>query len=421
MKTHRLLHTAFAVIVAAGFLSHPCTAANWPSWRGPTHDGVTEETDLPLKWSTTENVKWKIALPERGNSTPVVWGDKLFLTQAVGEKRLLLCYDKKTGKQLWEAGTTWSKPELTHATNPYCSASPATDGERIIVFFGSAGVYCYDMEGKELWKRTDLGEQKHIWGYGSSPVLAGDRVFLNFGPGETTTLFCFHKDTGKTLWEHDEPGGNSGEGSGKKWLGYWGDPLLQNAGGRRELFMTYPGRLCAFDPATGQELWTCEGLTPLIYTTPLFADGIVYAACSYGGAAMAVKAGGNGNVTTSHRIWHLPKVPQRIGSGVVYQGHYYILLDGGIAECRDLATGQVVYQERLKGPGPTGQNWSSVVRSGDKLYAVNQGGDAFVWAASPKFEVLATNSLGEKVIGSIAVSEGLLFIRGYQHLWCIGK
>jgi hypothetical protein len=134
-----------------------------------------------------------------------------------------------------------------------------------------------------------------------------------------------------------------------------------------------------------------------------------------------VKAGGNGDVTSSNRVWQLPKVPQRIGSGVIYEGHHYILTDGGIAECRDMKTGEIVYQERLKGPGPTGQNWSSVVRSGDKLYAVNQAGDAFVWKAAPKFELLATNSLGEKVIGSIAVSDGLLFIRGYQNLWCIGK
>ena len=120
-------------------------------------------------------------------------------------------------------------------------------------------------------------------------------------------------------------------------------------------------------------------------------------------------------------MWHLPKVPQRIGSGVVHEGHHYILTDGGIVECRDLKTGDLIFNERLKGPGPTGQNWSSLVRSGDKLYAANQGGDCFVFKAAPKFELLATNSLGEKIIGSIAVSDGLLFIRGYQNLWCIGK
>lgn len=419
MKTTRLPQLIAACLaLSAGFTF----AANWPAWRGPNNDGVTEETNLPLNWSTSSNVKWKQPLPDRGNSTPVVWGDKVFVNQAVTKdnRRELLCFDKKSGKPLWKAGITCTDNEPTHPTNPYCSASPATDGERVVVSYGSA-VYCYDMAGKEQWHRTDLGKQHHIWGNASSPVLAGDRIFFNFGPGDPTIMYCFDKKTGKTLWKHDEPGGNAGEGGGKAWLGAWSDPLLRKVGTRYELFMTYPGHVVGFDPMTGKELWTCEGLTPLSYNSPLYADGMVIAMCGYGGSALAVKAGGTGDVTTSNRVWHLPKVSQRIGSGVVYEGHHYILTDGGVAECRDLKTGDIVWSERCKGPGPTGQNWSSLVRSGDKLYAVNQGGDAFVFKAAPKFELLATNSIGEKVIGSIAVSDGLLFIRSHQNLWCIGN
>jgi outer membrane protein assembly factor BamB len=419
---------AFALLFAL-----PATAANWPMWRGANGDGTCEESNLPLNWSQTENVVWKVKLPDRGNSTPVVWGDQVFVTQAEpalprnasGEnnsKRMLLCFDRKTGEKLWEAGTTWTKPELTHQTNPYCAASPATDGERVIVFFASAGVYCYDMKGKELWKRTDLGRQHHIWGNGTSPVLAGDRVFLNFGPGEKTVLYCFDKKTGKTLWQHDEPGGASGEAGNKTWKGSWSDPLLRKVDSRYELLMSYPGRACAFDPLSGKELWTCAGLTQLVYNSPLYADGVMVAMSGYGGAALAVKTGGSGDVTDSHRVWHLPKVQQRIGSGVIYKGHHYILTDSGIVECRDLKTGELLYNERLKGPGPTGQNWSSLVLTADgHCYAVNQGGDGFVFKASPTFELLATNSLGEKVIGSIAVSNGQLFIRGHENLWCIGR
>jgi len=408
------------VLVASQFTR----AANWPMWRGESGDGTSGESGLPEKWSTTDNVAWKVQLPERGNSTPVVWGDKVFVTQAIENegRRLLLCFDRKSGAKQWEAGTTYKEPETTHPTNPYCSGSPATDGERVIVFFASSGVFCYDVNGKELWKRTDLGKQHHIWGNGTSPVIAGDRVFLNFGPGENTVLYCFDKKTGKTLWQHKEPGGASGEGTDKKWTGSWGDPLLRKVDTHYELFMAYPGHLCGFDPLNGTELWTCDGLTALVYNSPLFADGTVIAMSGYGGSGLAVKAGGTGNVTEKNRIWHLPKVAQRIGSGVVYQGHHYILTDGGIVECRDLKTGGLIYNERLKGPGPTAQNWSSLVLSADgKCYAVNQGGDAFVFKASPKFELLATNSLGEKVIASIAVSDGQLFIRGHQNLWCIGK
>jgi outer membrane protein assembly factor BamB len=395
------------------------SAANWPMWRGAHGDGTCEESGLSQTWSQTENIAWKVALPDRGNSTPVIWGDKLFLTQAIEKegKRLLLCFDKKTGKQLWDAGTIYKEQELTHATNPYCAASPATDGERVIAFFASAGVFCYDLNGQLLWKRTDLGKQHHIWGNGTSPVIAGDRVFLNFGPGPKTTLYCFDKKTGKTLWEYQEPGGDSGEAGNKNWLGSWADPLLRKVGDHEELFMSYPGRVCAFDPASGRQRWTCEGLNKLVYNSPLFADGMVIGFGGYNGMGVAVKAGGVGDVTATHRVWLLPKVSQRIGSGVVHDGYHYILSDGGIVECRSLKDGTPVFQERLKG-----QNWSSLVLSADGLcYAANQIGDCFVFKASPKFELLATNSLGEKIIGSIAVSDGHLFIRGYKNLWCIGR
>lgn len=410
------------IILISALCALRVSAANWPSWRGPTNDGVTTETNLPTEWSATKNVKWKTPLPDHSNSTPIVWGDKLFLTQAITKenRRTLLCFDKKTGKQLWQSGITCTDHEPTHQTNPYCSASPATDGERVIVSYGSA-VYAYDLAGKELWHRDDLGKQKHIWGNASSPVIAGDSVFFNFGPGDPTILYCFDKKTGKTLWQHAEPGGNSGESGGKNWLGSWSDPLPRKIGARGELIMPYPGRIVSLDPASGKELWTCDGLTALSYNSPLEADGVVIAMCGYGGSALAVKAGGSGNVTATNRLWHLEHVAQRIGSGVLFNGLHFILTDGGVAECRNLKNGNPVFSERLKGPGPGAQNWSSLVRSGDKLYAVNQGGDAFVFRAAPKFELLATNSIGERVIASIAVSDGLLFIRSYNNLWCIGN
>jgi outer membrane protein assembly factor BamB len=186
--------------------------------------------------------------------------------------------------------------------------------------------------------------------------------------------------------------------------------------------MSFSNRICAFDPVTGAEQWTCQGLNALVYTSPLFSEGIVVGMGGYNGMAAAVKAGGHGDVTQSHRLWQATKTRQRIGSGVIHQGHLYILTDPGIAECRSLETGALVWEERLAGPGPTGQNWSSLVLTADALcYAVNQGGDAFVFHANPQFQLVATNPMGEKVIGSIAVADGQLFIRSYQHLWCIGQ
>lgn len=398
-------------------------AADWPMWRGPMGDGTTSESNLPKRWSQKDHVLWQTPLPEPGNSTPIISKDRVFITQAIGKERLLQSYDRASGKLLWQKGVTSSAEELTHKTNPPCAASPATDGENVIVWFGSAGLHCYDFSGTLRWS-LDLGEQRHIWGYGTSPVIEGDHCYLNFGPGARQFLVCVDKATGSIVWQHDEPGGASGEGDGKKWLGSWSDPLPRTINGRPELLMTWPERVCAFDPDTGKELWTCKGLNALVYTSPLYdpEKGIIVGMGGYNGMAAAVKAGGTGDVTATHRLWQATKTRQRIGSGVIHEGHVYILTDPGIAECRSLETGAIVWEERLAGPGPTGQNWSSLVLTADDLcYAVNQGGDAFIFSASPAFKLIATNSLGEKIIGSIAVSEGHLFLRGHKNLWCIGK
>lgn len=410
------------VIGPFGSTSH-CAAADWPMWRGAMGDGVSPETELPTKWSKTSQVTWKTPLAGPGNSTPIVWQDRIFITQFVesDSQRLIQCFDRKTGQKIWEQGVKNAPTEITHKTNPLCSSSPATDGDNVIVWFGSAGLHCYDLDGKKRWS-LDLGEQRHIWGYGSSPVIHGDLCYLNFGPGERQFLVAVEKATGKIIWQHDEPGGHSGEGASKKWLGSWSDPIVRQVNGHEELFMTFSNRICAFEPLTGKPLWTCNGLNALVYTSPLFSNGLVVGMGGYNGMAAAVKAGGSGDVTESHRLWQATKTRQRIGSGVIHEGHIYILTDPGIAECRSLETGALVWEERLAGPGPTGQNWSSLVLSADHLcYAINQGGDAFVFRASPRFDLVATNSIGEKVIASIAASDGQLFIRSHQHLWCIGE
>ena len=200
-----------ATLVAASLLAPPsASAANWPAWRGANADGISPEKNLPVNWSKDENVRWRVPLPEPGNSTPVIWADKVFVTQPVGDRRTLMCFSRADGKLLWEVGVATKEKEPTHGTNPFCSASPATDGERVIVSFASDGLYCYDFSGKELWKRTDLGRQIHIWGNAASPVLHKDLCFLNFGPGETTYLLAVDKRTGKTIWKNDEPGGDAG-------------------------------------------------------------------------------------------------------------------------------------------------------------------------------------------------------------------
>ena len=413
-----------ATFLATAFyfsLPIPGFTANWPAWRGSDGMGNCSEKGLPTRWSATENVRWKVPLPERGNSTPVVWGDRVFVTQSVGNDRLLFCFDRKDGKRLWQAGAKSVEKELTHGTNPYCAGSPTTDGERVYAAFGSAGLWCFDFAGKELWHR-DLGTQRHIWGNAGSPLLHGDLCVLNFGPGERTFLLAVDKRTGKTVWQHDEPGGESGEKKGDAkpgWVGSWSTPVAIRTGAGEQLLMSFPKRVVAFEPLTGKAIWSSGGINPLVYTSSLFSDGIVVAMGGFGGMTVALKAGGTGDVTTANRLWQHPRTKQRIGSGVIHDGHIFILNDPGVAECFELKTGKLVWEERIKGPGAKADNWSSLVLADGLLYALNQSGDCPIFRASPKFELFGINSLGEPSMSSVAPSDGELFLRTYKSLWCI--
>ena len=203
------MNTSFAS-VATGLLTVlaalTANATNWPGWRGADGTGLSSEKNLPLKWSTNENVRWRVALPGPGNSSPIVWGNRVFVAQAVKDedRRTIMCLDRANGKLLWQSGVTYTEREQTQQNNPYCSATPVTDGERVVASFGSAGVYCYDFEGKELWHR-DLGKMSHIFGNASSPILHGDLCLLNFGPDEKARLIAMNKRTGEIVWEMEPP------------------------------------------------------------------------------------------------------------------------------------------------------------------------------------------------------------------------
>jgi len=400
---------------------------NWPAWRGPDGSGVSPEKNLPVRWSATENVRWKVALPDRGNSTPIVWGSRVFLTQAIEKEGIVICFDRASGKQLWQSGVPHNQKDETHKANPYCSASPVTDGERVIVWFGSAGVVCYDFDGKEVWRR-DLGNQRHEWGYAASPVLYENLCLLNFGPGERSFLIALDKKTGKTVWQIDVPPSQPKErtdgfaGKTDGYVGSWSTPIIVNANRRDELIVSFPEQVRGFEPHTGKELWFCNGLNPLIYTSPIYGDGVVVAMGGFLGTTVAVKPGGQGDVTATQRLWQTTRTRSRLGSGVVHAGHVYILNTEGIAECIELKNGKTIWEERLKGRAATSESWSSMVLAGDKIYIPNQSGETFVLRASPKFEVLGVNPLdGELTNASLAVSDGELFIRTHGSLWCIAE
>lgn len=409
----------------------PVAAGNWPNWRGLDKQGHCTETNVPLKWSAKENVRWHIDLPESGNSTPVVWGDRVFVTQAKdksawppkpgnggaasAETRLLLCLQRSDGKMLWEARVSYKELEATHPTNPFCAASPVTDGERVVVSFGSAGLYCYDMAGKEMW-RKDFGKMEHVWGNASSPILHEDLCILWVGPGKNQVLVALNKKTGEEVWRYEEPGGASGLGADKEWIGSWSTPIVISVEGHEELILGVPMKVRGFDPKTGKELWSCSGLSKLIYTSPICSkDGVIVAMSGYTGPALAVRAGGKGDVTKTHRLWVHEKCPQRIGSGVIVGEHVYILNDSGIAQCLEVKTGKEVWSQRLA------STWSSLAAVGDRLYVPTKSSETYVFKAAPEFMELARNRLqGEQMHASLAISDGDIFIRTFKGLWCIG-
>ena len=413
---------ALSVAVSLVFATN-LFADNWPMWRGPLGTGVAKEKQLPTRWDSQTNVKWKTPLPERGNSTPVIWEKRVFLTQARAAQRLVVCLNRADGSVLWEKGTDYAGPEKFHPTNTPCAASPATDGEIIVANFGSAGIFAFDFEGRKLWQ-VDLGTVTHQWGYAASPVLDGERCYIHFGPGTNHMVVALEKRSGKKLWQVDVPIEHPSERTdgfaGKQGeVGSWSTPILVQANQRSELVVSLPGRLAAFDPKSGAELWRCGGLNPLLYTSAMAGEGVVIGAGGYGGSTVAVRPGGVGDVT-EERLWHKLRDKQRIGSGVIAKGHLFILNTPGTAQCISLKTGDTVWEQRLSGTGSRSESWSSMILVNDLIYVNNQAGDVFILRAAPEFELIATNSISDGVMNaSVAASDGEIFLRTEKNLWCI--
>jgi outer membrane protein assembly factor BamB len=408
---------------------------NWPAWRGPTGQGVSSETNLPITWGPGEKVRWKVALPAAGNSTPIIWGDRVFITQAndvtqwppktpayfaggaskggyaVAEKRSVMCFNRTDGSLLWQRDVVYKEPEMTHPTNPFCSASPVTDGERVIASHGPAGLVCYNFDGKELW-RYDVGKIEHLWGTATSPILYGDLCIAWCGPGERQFFVALNKKTGEKVWETTEAGGDDGITS-KTFLGSWGTPLIARVGNKDQLLFAVPFKLKGYDPLTGKELWSCAGPGTYCYTSPLFVDGVMV----YGNNL--VKLGGNGDISKDrpkHRVGAM-----KISTAVIVGDFLYVYSNAGVPECHRWKTGEEVWKGQIeKRPGGTAA-WGSPVYADGRIYITDQEGTSTVFAAGPKYELLAINRLDEPCNASIAVSGGNLFIRTHKHLWCIGK
>ena len=413
----------------------------WPRWRGPNNDGIARG-DAPLTWSDTEHIKWKAEIPGHGNSSPVIWGDKIFLTTAVPtgvaapaseaapqpgrrggfgssgpqaeQKFMLLCLDRKSGKLLWERVARVATPH--QGSHPqygsFASNSPVTDGKHVIAFFGSRGVYCYDLDGNKIWEK-DFGVQLKMYngfGEGSWPALEGNTLLLLFDHEGDSFLVALDKSTGRELWRTPRPEGNTN----------WSGPVVIPYAGRKQVIVSASKKVHAYDFETGKPIWEVAGLGQNTIPAPVSDGSMVWVMSGYRNPnLLAIKLGREGDLTgTDAVVWQNQRGNSYTPSPVLADGKLYVLTDSGMLSCFDAKTGTPFYQQQRL-PKPYNFKSSPVAANG-KLYLASEEGDVIVVKMGEKYEVLATNTLENQMfIGTPAIIDGEIYLRGQNTLFCI--
>jgi outer membrane protein assembly factor BamB len=385
-------------------------AKYWPVWRGPSRQGLVTGA-YPDTWSAKENVLWKTLVPGRGNSSPIVWGDRIFLTTAHegGQRVSLIAFRRSDGTQLWEAFAPAGRAGWVHSKNGHASATPSTDGTLVYASFGSRGLAAFDFNGRLAWHK-DLGDVDNYHGAAGSPLLYRNQVVLyqDFGGGSFVASFDAH--TGKELWRTPR----------RASVG-WGTPVAVRAGARDEIIVSSQGAVTAYDPGTGRELWVCDGNSFEVIPTPVVGHGLVFAASGRVGPTLAIRPGGTGNVTRTHLAWTSPKGSPFVPSPIVYGDQLYMVNDmASIVTSFEAATGKVLWQGRLGVAQREGFSASPVAVDG-KVFFTNDQGETFVLKAGPTFELLRTNRIGEATLASPALVDGRWYIRTDRSLFAIGR
>lgn len=414
------------ILLLLTLLSRPAFshAADWLQFRGPNGSGAAPAMKLPLKWSKTENIVLTIPLPGAGTSSPLIMGERIYVTcytgynvpgQAKGNqadlKRHLLCIDGKTGKTIWNTAVNAKLPEQESIrdSHGYASNTPTADADAIYCFFGKSGVYAFSHDGKELWQ-ADVGDKLNGWGSASSPILHGDLVIVNASV-ESESLVALDRKTGKERWR------------AKGIRESWSTPVIaKNPSGQSELLVPIFGKILAFNPTTGEPLWNCAtNITWYMVPGIVVNDGVAYSLGGRSGVVgLAVKLGGNGDVTKSHRLWTIQK-GTNVSSPVIHQKHLYWMNDNNeTAYCAEAETGKLVYEERIS---RAGQIYASSLLVGDRIYYLSRDGRTSVVAAKPTYELLATNDLKDGSLfhaTPVAVNDQL-YIRSDKALYIIGQ
>ncbi len=416
---------------------------NWPQFRGANSSGVYAGKKLPSAWSGTQGIRWKTDIPGVAWSSPVVWGDRVFVTNAVSElpqespkKGLyfggdrpgpratryrweVICLSRENGKVLWRSVAREDNPTSSiHIKNSYASETPITDGERLYAYFGAAGLYCYDLDGKLLWEK-DLGTYKTRlgWGTASSPALDGDRIFIQNDNEEQSFLVALDKRTGEELWRVDRDEKSS-----------WSTPFVWQNEQRTELVTCATKRVRSYDPATGELLWELSGMSVICTPTPVAGDELLYVSSGYvmdmRRPLFAIRPGASGDITlqgdeTSNAgiAWCQKLGGAYMPSPVVVGDFIYVLYDRGFFACFNARTGEPVYEKKRIEPGAGGFTASPWAHDG-KIFCLNEDGDTFVIQAGREFQILRKNSIDDMFMASPAISGGSLFLRGMGRVYC---
>lgn len=435
----RILLTVAAVSTTAAL-----QAANWPQWRGPDGQGVSSEAGLPSEWSPTANLAWKTELPGYGQSQPIVWGSRVFLTadveggpapeghkapvhlmegqpwvhpDSVGIDKLhtlkVLALDLESGKLLWER-TAYEGPvfDHRHRRSSYAAPTMVTDGTTVVAYFGPEGLYGYDFDGTLKWK-ADVGKFPLLgMGTGTSPVLHENLVIIqrDENEGADSLLLAFDISTGREVWRTKRAIGAS-----------WSTPVVVRTGARAELVTNGSEFIIAYDPKTGQELWRTKGVESNAIHTPMTGHGLVIVTAGYPAKkVIAIRPGGSGDITGTDRIvWQYDRGTGYVISPILYGDYVYLVSDKGIISCLDARTGEVKY-EGGRVPVPA-TFMASPVAFGGKLLLTSIDGDTYVIKAGPVHEVLGTNAIGEPAASTPSISQGRILVRGAKHLYCIRR
>lgn len=458
------MHSRLLLVPLLLLLPALVQAKDWPQFRGPNGNGLSPEGKFPSEWGAEKNVGWKVKIPGVAWSQPIVWGDKVFVTTAVSDKQRkpalggggmgggrpggnrppggrppggggggmgrggpppdavyrweVLCLDRQSGEVLWKQTALEGKPSIpTHSTNTYASETPVTDGERVYAYFGMTGLFCYDLKGNLLWKKN-LGSYPMMagWGTGSSPVLEGNRLFIQCDNEEKSFLVAFDKKSGDELWRMP-----------REERSTWGTPYVWRNKQRTEIVTAGARKVRSYDPASGKILWEMGGITGRCSATPVGDAELLYVGTGGGpagpGPLFAVKAGATGEITvkagepSEHLAWSLTRSGPPKASPLLYQGYLYILDErGGLVTCLDAKTGVQKYKERI--PGAKGFTSSPWAYDG-KVFCLDEEGQTFVLQAGPDFKVQGKNVLSEMFWSSAALAGGALYLRGVDHLYCI--